>query len=67
MGLDESGLPFGLQIVGPRGGDAILLSVAAAFEAAFAGDSELCRPTPDLSRLSSAPPLSAAPGFLAWD
>jgi amidase len=67
LGLDESGLPFGLQIVGPRGGDAILLSVAAALEAAFAGDAELCRPIPDLLRLSGAPPLSAAPGFLAWD
>jgi amidase len=67
LGLDEQGLPFGLQIVGPRGGDAIVLSVAAALESAFAGDPELCRPLPDLARLASAPPLSSAPGFLAWD
>jgi amidase len=67
LGLDESGMPFGLQIVGPRGGDAIVLSVAAALEAAFAGDPELCRPKPDLARLAAAPPLSSAPGFRAWD
>ena len=67
LGLDEQGLPFGLQIVGPRGGDAIVLSVAAALEAAFAGDAELRRPLPDLARLAAAPPLSSAPGFRAWD
>jgi len=67
LGLDESGMPFGLQIVGPRGGDAMLLAVAAALEAAFADDPELCRPRPDLARLSDAPPLSGTPGFLAWD
>jgi amidase len=66
IGVDEAGLPFGLQIVGPRGGDAILLAVAAAIETAFADMPHLCRPTPDLARLSSAPPLSAAPGFRAW-
>ncbi len=67
MGLDEAGMPFGLQIVGPRGGDAIVLSVAAALEAGFADDPQLGRPTPNLARLSAAPPLSSAPGFLAWD
>jgi amidase len=67
LGLDEAGLPFGLQIVGPRGGDAIVLSVAAALETAFAGDAELRRPLPDLKRLAAAPPLSSAPGFRAWD
>jgi Asp-tRNA(Asn)/Glu-tRNA(Gln) amidotransferase A subunit family amidase len=67
LGIDEAGLPFGLQIVGPRGGDAIVLSVAAGIEAAFAGDAQLCRPVPDLARLAAAPPLSAAPGFLTWE
>lgn len=67
LGLDESGLPFGLQIVGQRGGDAAVLSVAASLEAAFAGDTQLCRPAPDLARLAVAPPLSAAPGFLTWE
>ena len=31
VGLDHRGMPFGLQIVGPRGGDAKVLAVAAAF------------------------------------
>jgi amidase len=67
VGVDEAGLPFGLQIVGPRGGDAIVLGVAAALEAAFATDAALCRPVPDLAQLSRAPPLSEAPHFRAWD
>jgi Asp-tRNA(Asn)/Glu-tRNA(Gln) amidotransferase A subunit family amidase len=66
-GVAATGLPFGLQIVGPRGGDAIVLSVAAALESAFANDSDLRRPTPDLARLAAAPPLAQTPGFLAWD
>ena len=67
VGVDEAGLPFGLQIVGPRGGDAIVLGVAAALEAAFATDATLCRPVPDIGQLSRAPPLSDAPHFRAWD
>ncbi|WP_316167373.1 MULTISPECIES: amidase [unclassified Bradyrhizobium] len=67
LGVDEAGLPFGLQIVGPRGGDARVLSVAAALEAAFAEDPELGRPKPDLAKLAAAPPLSSAPGFKSWD
>ncbi len=63
LGVDEAGLPFGLQIVGPRGGDAIVLGVAAAIEAACAADSVLRRPVPDLARLAAAPPLSEADGF----
>ena len=38
VGLDRNGMPFGLQIVGPRGGDAFVLSVAAALEAMLASD-----------------------------
>lgn len=63
LGLDESGMPFGLQIVGPRGGDALVLGVAAALERAFAGDAALGRPRPDLARLRAARPISEAPGF----
>lgn len=35
-GLDQSGLPVGLQVIGPAHGDAQLLRVAGAFEAALA-------------------------------
>ncbi|HEY4252215.1 MAG TPA: amidase family protein [Roseomonas sp.] len=66
LGLDRNGMPFGLQIVGPRGGDAFVLGVAAAIEAAFAGDATLARPAPDLGKLRAAPPISAAEAFLTW-
>lgn len=66
MGVDARGLPFGLQIVGPRGGDALVLSVAAAIEEAFAADARLARPVPDLAALRAAPPISGMEGFLGF-
>lgn len=66
LGLDRNGMPFGLQIVGPRGGDAFVLGVAAAIEAAVAGDAALARPAPDLAKLKAAPPISAAEAFRTW-
>jgi Asp-tRNA(Asn)/Glu-tRNA(Gln) amidotransferase A subunit family amidase len=66
VGLDENGFPFGLQIVGPRGGDAFVLGVAAALEEAFAGDAELGRPRPDIAALKAAPPISGMGGFLGF-
>ena len=66
-GVDEQGMPFGLQIVGPRGGDALVLAVAAELEALLAGDARTARPVPDLARLKAAPPISDMPGFLGFD
>ncbi len=66
VGLDRNGLPFGLQIVGPRGGDAKVLAVAAALERLLAGDPRTARPVPDLARLKAAPKLSDSPGFLGF-
>lgn len=66
VGLDEKGFPFGLQIVGPRGGDAYVLGVAAALEAALAGDAEFGRPRPDIAKLRAAPPISGMEGFLGF-
>ena len=57
------GMPFGLQIVGPRGGDAFVLSVAAELEALLAGDQRTARPVPDLARLKSTRPISEMDGF----
>jgi Asp-tRNA(Asn)/Glu-tRNA(Gln) amidotransferase A subunit family amidase len=65
LGLDEAGMPFGLQIVGPRGGDAFVLGVAAALEEALTGSS-FGRPLPDLEALRAAPPMSGRDGFLGW-
>jgi Asp-tRNA(Asn)/Glu-tRNA(Gln) amidotransferase A subunit family amidase len=67
MGLDRAGMPFGLQVVGARGADAKVIAVAAAIEAAVAGDATLSRPVPDLGKLRAAPPISGMPGFLSFD
>jgi Asp-tRNA(Asn)/Glu-tRNA(Gln) amidotransferase A subunit family amidase len=66
VGVDRNGMPFGLQIVGPRGGDAYVLGVATALEAALAGDARTARPVPDISALKAAPPISAMPNFLGF-
>ncbi len=67
VGLDRNGMPFGLQIVGPRGGDALVLRAAAALETMLAGDPRTSRPVPDIAALRRAPALSAAEGFLGFD
>lgn len=54
-GLEPTGTPMHLQIVGPQGGDAFVLSVALALEQAMAGDRALARPLPDLARLAAKP------------
>ena len=50
-GVDEHGMPFGLQVAGPRGSDRRVLEIAMALEAALAADPETARPLPDLARL----------------
>lgn len=67
VGLDRNGMPFGLQIVGPRGGDARVLAVAAALEKLLAGDARTRRPVPDIAKLKTAPPINAMPGFMGFD
>jgi Asp-tRNA(Asn)/Glu-tRNA(Gln) amidotransferase A subunit family amidase len=52
-GLEPSGTPMHLQIVGPHGGDAKVLAVALALEQAMAGDPVLARPRPDIAALSA--------------
>lgn len=67
LGRDHAGLPFGLQIVGPRGGDLKVLAVARALEAACAANPALARPTPDIGWLKQQPPISQMEGFRAFD
>ncbi len=67
VGRDEAGMPFGMQIVGPRGGDAPTLRAALALEAALAGSAAAARPLPDLEALAGAPPMASRPGFLGFD
>ena len=66
MGVDAHGMPFGLQIVGPRGGDALVLAVAAALERHLADDPRTARPVPDLVPLRAAPPMAGRPGFMGF-
>jgi Asp-tRNA(Asn)/Glu-tRNA(Gln) amidotransferase A subunit family amidase len=66
VGHDRHGMPFGLQVIGPRGGDAFVLSVAGALEALLAGDVRTARPVPDLAALRAAAPISTFPGFLGF-
>ena len=50
-GLDTTGTPFGVQIVGPRGSDQFVLSIAQTLESYFATQPDLVRPLPNLSNL----------------
>ncbi|HSV35935.1 MAG TPA: amidase [Ramlibacter sp.] len=55
-GLDEHGMPFGLQLIGPLRGDARLLAAAQALEQVFESDPALCRPRPALEGLRQPRP-----------
>jgi amidase len=46
-GLDHNGMPFGIQVVGPNGSDALVLEVAHALEQVLAQNKETARPVPD--------------------
>lgn len=59
-GLDHKGMPFGIQVVGPKGSDLLVLEVAHALEQVLAGSPETKRPVPDLGKLKSAPKLGLA-------
>lgn len=52
-GLDNKGLPFGIQIIGPNGSDAKVLSVAAAIESILSADPATARPQPDIKMLAA--------------
>jgi len=67
VGLDRNGMPFGLQIVGPRGGDALVLRVAAELETLLAQDARTARPVPNITALRAASPISSAEGFIGFD
>ncbi len=52
-GRDHKGLPFGIQVAGPRGSDAKVLAIAKSLSEALEGDVETARPVPDLAKLTS--------------
>jgi Asp-tRNA(Asn)/Glu-tRNA(Gln) amidotransferase A subunit family amidase len=51
-GRDHKGLPFGIQIIGPRGSDLKVLGIALALEEAMADDTETARPVPHWEALA---------------
>lgn len=51
-GLDQHGMPFGIQVIGPNGADALVLETARALEQVLAANSETARPVPDLTKLA---------------
>jgi len=50
-GVDERGLPFGIQMIGAAYQDRALLGMARALEGAFADDPVMARPKPDYREL----------------
>ncbi len=52
-GLDEQGMPFGIQVVGPNGADGLVLEVAHALEQILAGIPATGRPIPNLKRFKA--------------
>ncbi|MFW8565385.1 amidase [Orrella sp. 11846] len=52
MGLDEAGMPFGMQIIAPLYKDGRLLAIAKEFEDAFAHQPNLSRPKTEFGKLT---------------
>lgn len=52
-GLDHTGMPFGIQICGKRGGDARVLAISRALEHHMIRIEGLGRPLPDLAQLAN--------------
>jgi amidase len=52
-GVDDKGMPFGIQIIGPKGADAQVLEVAYALEQVLAAKKETRRPMPDWRQLKA--------------
>ena len=58
-GVDSKGLPFGIQIIGPKGADAQVLEVAYALERVLAANPETARPMPDWRKLAKVKSVPA--------
>ncbi|MEM7774960.1 MAG: amidase family protein [Pseudomonadota bacterium] len=61
-GVDNNGLPFGIQVIGPRGADADVLAIASALENVLSENPETARPLPDIGKLTGAPPITHEAG-----
>ena len=52
-GVDHNGMPFGIQVVGPKGSDGHVLEVAYALEQVLSANPETARPVPDIVKLGT--------------
>lgn len=52
-GVDNEGMPFGIQILGAPGEDRHVLEVAASLESVLASNSATARPIPNIAELST--------------
>lgn len=52
-GVDHKGMPFGIQVAGPNGSDAMVIEVAHALEQVLAANAETRRAVPDLAKLTA--------------
>ncbi len=50
-GVDHNGMPFGIQVAGPNGSDAMIIEVAHALEQVLAANPETKRAVPDIAKL----------------
>jgi amidase len=66
LGLDAKGMPFGIQVIGPRGGDLMTLAVARELETLLAGDPRTARPIPNIAHLACQPAISGMPEFKSF-
>lgn len=53
-GVDQDGMPFGIQLLGAPGADRKLLAIGLAIEQVLASHSETMRPLPDLAKLTAS-------------
>ncbi|MGI9478385.1 MAG: amidase [Hyphomicrobiaceae bacterium] len=50
-GVDHKGMPFGIQVAGPHGSDAMVIEIAHALEQVLAANPETQRAIPDIAKL----------------
>ena len=53
-GLDDHGMPFGIQIAGPKGSDRKVMEIAHSLQRFLQARPETARPEPDLEKLAQA-------------
>jgi Asp-tRNA(Asn)/Glu-tRNA(Gln) amidotransferase A subunit family amidase len=63
-GVDDAGMPFGMQVVGGFRQDLALLEICKSLESAWSRIETLGRPLPDLDKLRAQPPVDFRTGIV---